>query len=275
MIDVHDKIFGGKPGGLIKGRVPTILLVNVMIPDYPPEGGIFSLLPKIPPDGPGHTVTMVCMIAKWAREIFEETEDWSNLPPELSLLVKYVEGLDGEDGYDPPPHQCATRKKTKFIVAMKGGQHNLPWPVRMALHKGNAKPFLTDRTGHYVKRKGCFEIDVDGHNFRPIATNSLRTCHGYFKYLILDCAAVIQGENDKELPERLLTSCRISYPDLEGVSAAFENIEPELKDRKWISWKKICPEFLLSRTSSERKRSPLRRLRTLSLVQPKANSPEK
>ena len=264
VMDIHDKIFGKKIGTLIRERVPSVLIVNVMIPDYPPEGGIFSKLAKVPPDGQGHQVAMVCTISDWAREAFENTKDWKNLPPELSLLLRYIEGADGKDGFDAFPHHCVARQKTKVVVMVKGGQHELPWPVRMALSKGNGKPFMTDRTGIFTKREGCFEVDIDGHAFKPLATNSLRTCHAYFKYLILDIGVVVQGENEKELPERLLTCLRVSYPDLEAVTATFENIEPELKQRKWIDWNK----FHLREIGSSFKVLPLPSLRSLSKNQP-------
>jgi hypothetical protein len=266
VMDVHDKIFGGKVGELIRERVPSVLIVNVMIPDYPPEGGVFSKLAKIPPDGQGHQVAMVCTISDWAREAFENTKNWKDLPPELSLLLRYIEGADGKDGFDGPPHQCVARQKTKVVVMVKGGQHELPWPVRMALSKGNGKPFMTDRTGNFTKRGGCFEVDIDGHAFKPLATNSLRTCHAYFKYLILDIGVVVQGENEKELPERLLTCLRVSYPDLEAVTATFENIEPELKQRKWIDWNKLR----LNEIGSSFRLLPLPSLKSLSKKQPSA-----
>ena len=272
VMDVHEKILGKKVGELIRERVPSVLIVNVMIPDYPPEGGVFSKLAKIPPDGQGHQVAMVCKISDWAREAFENTKDWKDLPPELSLLLRYIEGTDGKDGFDGPPHQCVTRQKTKVVVMVKGGQHELPWPVRMALSKGNGKPFMTDRTGNFTKRGGCFEIDIDGHAFKPLATNSLRTCHAFFKYLILDIGVVVQGENEKELPERLLTCLRVSYPDLEAVTATFENIEPDLKQRKWVEWNKLR----LREVGSSFRLLPLPSLKSLSKSQPSAapDSPE-
>jgi hypothetical protein len=270
VIDVHEKVFGKKVGELIRNRVPTVLIVNVMIPDYAPDTGVFGKLAKVAPDGQGHQVCMVCTLADWAREAFENTKDWKDLPPELSLLLRYIEGEDGKDGFDPPPHSWIPRQKTKVVVMVKGGQHELPWPVRMALSKGNGRPFMTDRTGNFTKRGGCFEVDIDGHNFKPLATNSLRTCHAYFKYLILDIGIVIQGEDEKELPERLLTCLRVSYPDLEGVTASFENIEKELTKRTWIDWNKLK----MREPGSSFKILPLPSLRSMSLSltrsQPKA-----
>ena len=60
----------------------------------------------------------------WAREAFENTKDWKNLPPELSLLLRYIEGADGKDGFDAFLN-CVARQKTKVVVMVKGGQHEL------------------------------------------------------------------------------------------------------------------------------------------------------
>ena len=117
-MDVHEKILGKKVGELIR-EVPSVLIVNVMIPDYPPEGGGLVNWRKYLRMG---------KVIKWrwcaryriGREAFEN-ERWKDLPPELSLLLRYIEGTDGKDGFDGPPHQCVTRQKTKVVVMVKGG----------------------------------------------------------------------------------------------------------------------------------------------------------
>jgi len=59
---------------------------------------------------------------------------------------------------------------------------------------------------------------------------------------------------------------RVSYPDLEAVTATFENIEPELKQRKWIDWNKLR----LNEIGSSFRLLPLPSLKSLSKNQPSA-----
>lgn len=64
----------------------------------------------------------------------------------------------------------------------------------------------------------------------------------------------------------------MSYPDLEAVTATFENIEPDLKQRKWVEWNKLR----LREVGSSFRLLPLPSLKSLSKSQPSAapDSPE-
>jgi hypothetical protein len=195
-------LFADDLGFKIKGQVPSVIIVNIMVPDYKPTGG---LLAKKENDGPGHNVVLLCKISDFARQTLETTENWDELPPDFKLLLRYVKG-DGTGKVDVYPHELAVRQQTKMVVMVVTGHEHLPWLVRQAVNHGNGKPFMVNRTSSYVERSGALEINVDAHNFSNVALNGLRTVHSSLGKLILDVGATVQGENESELPERLLFS---------------------------------------------------------------------
>lgn len=223
-------LFDGNLGTKIRDEIPTVIIVNIMIPDYKPTGGMFA---KKEHNGPGHNVVLLCKISDFALKTLEETEDWEDLPPDFKLLRRYVKG-DGTGKVDVHPHEMAIRQQTKMVVMVVTGHEHLPWLVRQAVNHGNGKPFMVNRTSSYIERSGALEINVDAHNFSNVALNGLRTVHTSLGKLILDVGATIQGESEAELPERLLFSCRVNYPKIEKIEAHIDMLEANLAGRKWL-----------------------------------------
>jgi len=223
-------LFDGNLGTKIRDEIPTVIIVNIMIPNYKPSGG---LLAKKEHNGPGHNVVLLCKISDFAQKTLKETEDWDDLPPDFKLLRRYVKG-DGTGKVDVHPHAMAIRQQTKMVVMVVTGHEHLPWLVRQAVNHGNGKPFMVNRTSSYIERSGALEINVDAHNFSNVALNGLRTVHTSLGKLILDVGATIQGENEAELPERLLFSCRVNYPKIEKIEAHVDMLEANRAGRKWL-----------------------------------------
>ena len=223
-------LFSDDLGVKIKGELPSVLIVNIMVPDYKPTGSLFA---KKENDGPGHNVVLLCKMSDFARKMFEETEDWNTLPEDYRLLIRYLKG-DGTGRVDTHPHELAVRQQTKMVVMVVTGHEHLPWIVRQAVNHGNGKPFMVNRTSSYIERSGALELNVDAHNFSNVALNGLRTVHSSLGKLILDVGATVQGENEDELPERLLFSCRINYAKIELIDAHVDMLEAHPTDRDWL-----------------------------------------
>jgi len=224
-------LFADDLGFKIKGQVPSVMIVNIMVPDYKPTGGFLA---KKENDGPGHNVVLLCKISDFARETLEKTDNWDELPADFKLLVRYVKG-DGTGKVDVYPHEMAVRQQTKMVVMVVTGHEHLPWLVRQAVNHGNGKPFMVNRTSSYVERSGALEVNVDAHNFSNVALNGLRTVHSSLGKLILDVGATVQGENESELPERLLFSCRVNYAKIELIEAHVDMLEEYPSDRAWLT----------------------------------------
>ena len=126
-------LFADDLGKKIKGQVPSVIIVNIMVPDYKPTGGMFA---KKENDGPGHNVVLLCKISDFARKTLEETEDWETLPADFKLLIRYVKG-DGTGKVDTHPHELAVRQQTKMVVMVVAGNAALPWIAHGVGAKGN------------------------------------------------------------------------------------------------------------------------------------------
>jgi len=224
-------LFSDDLGTKIRDQVPTVLIANIMVPDYKPTGGMFKKGEDN--NGPGHNVVLLCKLSDFARKTLEETANWDDLPADYKLLLRYLKG-DGTGRVDTHPHEIAVRQQTKMVVMVVSGNENLPWVVRTAVNHGNGKPFMVNRTSSYIQRSGAIEINIDAHNFSNMALNGLRTVHTSLGKLILDVGATVQGENEEELPERLLFSCRVNYAKIELIDAHVDMIEVNPEDRVWL-----------------------------------------
>lgn len=224
-------LFSDDLGTKIRDQVPTVLIANIMVPDYKPTGGMFKKGEDN--NGPGHNVVLLCKLSDFARKTLKETANWDDLPADYKLLLRYLKG-DGTGRVDTHPHEIAVRQQTKMVVMVVSGNENLPWVVRTAVNHGNGKPFMVNRTSSYIQRSGAIEINIDAHNFSNMALNGLRTVHTSLGKLILDVGATVQGENEEELPERLLFSCRVNYAKIELIDAHVDMIEVNPEDRVWL-----------------------------------------
>lgn len=100
---------------------------------------------------------------------------------EYLLLRRFLEGDDNtavvdddSELVDKFPHENKYRRQTKMLAVVRGGADQLPYLVRLALNKGNGKPFLVNRCGIAFPRAqpGVFEFCVDVHNFQQVGTIS-------------------------------------------------------------------------------------------------------
>lgn len=87
------------------------------------------------------------------------------------------------------------------------------WVVKRAV---GTKPAIlgTKLTHRYFDGPGYSEVDVDV-GVSSVAVGVLKVVKGYSKMLVLDLAFVLQGEEEEELPERLLGCVRLQHVDLD------------------------------------------------------------
>ncbi len=80
----------------------------------------------------------------------------------------------------------------------------------------NAKPILT-RPHHHVHKTGSlFQLDVDVHKWAVFPRKGIFTFKSLTAAMRVDCAFVIEGIDDDELPELLLGSLRVCHPNLDA-----------------------------------------------------------
>ena len=82
----------------------------------------------------------------------------------------------------------------------------------------NGKPVIIHKSGLFfqAKEKDLFEVDVDVFQFPATARTAFNATKSISKNAKLRIAFVLQGENNDELPERLLACCGIKNLDIDG-----------------------------------------------------------
>lgn len=84
--------------------------------------------------------------------------------------------------------------------------------VKMAIK--NTPAIMGQKLDHiYHRGDNYFEVDVDISR-RPVARNLTGMCVGYAKTMVLQMALILQGEDEKELPEVVMGTVSASYVDI-------------------------------------------------------------
>ncbi|KAK3266422.1 hypothetical protein CYMTET_24952 [Cymbomonas tetramitiformis] len=198
--------------------LPTLLVLNMMVPDYTPSFGFKAKAQ----DGPGISIIVYAAMTKQTRAALEALQRGEEVAPVYTLLRNFLKG-DGPGTDSPnlesaPAHKNEYRTRVKVMAKVAGGQDSLPWAVKMALNQGNGKPFIVSKCGTFIDHeRGVFEIDSDVHNFIPMALKGLNNCKSYFTQLLMDIGLVIEARNSQELPEQMLLTYRFCNPDLKQV----------------------------------------------------------
>ncbi|GBG24583.1 Phosphatidylinositol/phosphatidylcholine transfer protein SFH4 [Hondaea fermentalgiana] len=163
--------------------LPELLIVNIMMPGYPPSGP-FS---KKRIDGPGQSIVLFAKLSNWAKENPED--------PSVQLWSRFVHVYDGDK----------FRERLKMITRLENADEiNLGRIERALLTKYNGTPWLVRPEYEFHKGEGYFEICIDFHRFAYFAlSNAMPVLDRVFNAMI-DCALIVQAEKDQEMPERVL-----------------------------------------------------------------------
>lgn len=82
------------------------------------------------------------------------------------------------------------------------------------VQKYNAKPFMTGPKCHKFSRGANYlEVNFDMHIYSLFARKATYGMLDFTTNLVLDLAWVVQGNDDEELPERLIAGVRFAHPD--------------------------------------------------------------
>ena len=86
--------------------------------------------------------------------------------------------------------------------------------MRVKMDMKNTPAIMGQKLDHiYHRGDNYFEVDVDIRR-RPIGRNLTGMCVGYAKTTVLQMALILQGEDEKELPEVVMGAVSASYVDI-------------------------------------------------------------
>ncbi len=182
-------------------NLPPILIIQLQMPMYTPV--LFG-------EHDGESCSLI---------YYSELDpDVADMPQHaIDLVVRFVQGGTEEDGQ-------ASRDRLKLIprimnVEEWGRDAGLSRTEVRLVHNYNGKPLLMrpQFKFHTDEAQTYFEVDVDIHNYAYVAR---RAFCGYVPRLgpsVFENGFVIQGNNERELPEVLLTSVRVYRTDFRRV----------------------------------------------------------
>ena len=182
-------------------NLPPILIIQLQMPMYPPV--LFG-------EHDGESCSLI---------YYSELDpDVAAMPQHaIDLVVRFVQGGTEEDGQ-------ASRDRLKLIprimnVEERGRDAGLSRTEVRLVHNYNGKPLLMrpQFKFHTDEAKTYFEVDIDIHNYAYVAR---RAFCGYVPRLgpsVFENGFVIQGNNERELPEVLLTAVRVYRTDFRRV----------------------------------------------------------
>lgn len=190
-------------------RSPDIFIVSIALPTDPPKMG------KSSSDGGGYTVTMYYRMREDTREILKRiTGDGSQQEtlhdPRYNAVRLFEEWIRRAPA---DPKFCS-----RFKVVPNA--HNLA-EIGMPswISKYNGKPFLIKRQGvtgflYTHPELSCVEFDVSLHPFPYLAKQGICFMKdSYFKKILVTFGFVIEGQSEDELPECVIGSMQLCYPD--------------------------------------------------------------
>mmetsp|Transcript_13012 Transcript_13012/g.19629 ORF Transcript_13012/g.19629 Transcript_13012/m.19629 type:complete len:375 (+) Transcript_13012:187-1311(+) len=115
------------------------------------------------------------------------------------------------------PYDDFRHSRFKLIPAMK----NAPWVVLAAVR--NVPVILGHKlVQRYFRGDNYIETDVDVAS-SVIALNIVALCRNYAKHIDVECAVVLQGESEHELPEKILAAISLPFIDIEKRRTLFMN----------------------------------------------------
>jgi len=174
--------------GVSLAPLPELLIVNLMMPGYVPSGP-FS---KKRTDGPGQCIVLFSRLSDWARANPED--------PAVQLWSRFVHAFDGD----------RFRERLKMITRLENPSEISVGRIEKALlKKYNGTPWLVRPEYEFHRGRGYFEIDIDYHLFNYFVLSNAMPILGRVFNAILDCALIVQAENDQEMPERVLVAATI------------------------------------------------------------------
>uniref|UniRef100_A0A7N1A1B9 Protein ENHANCED DISEASE RESISTANCE 2 C-terminal domain-containing protein n=1 Tax=Kalanchoe fedtschenkoi TaxID=63787 RepID=A0A7N1A1B9_KALFE len=191
------------------GELPSLLVVNVQIPLYPPT------LFQNENDGEGMNVVMYFKLS----DRFEKDVPLHFQESIRRLIDNEVEKVRGF----PVDTTVPFRERLKILGRVANVDNlQLNVPQRKLMHAYNEKPILSRPQHEFYSGENYFEVDLDMHRFSYISRKGFDAFQDKLKICALDVGLTIQGNKAEELPEHVLCCLRINGID----HTNYQHLEP-------------------------------------------------
>lgn len=183
-------------------HVPPLLIIQVQIPSEPPPS-IFSSLE----DGPGWALVTYYRITE---DTCNQLKDLATASPAVKLFAEWCEKA---------PTDAAWRGRFK-VICLCTNFEELGFPSMITAYNG--KPVLIRRTGSIFTGPGYLEMNIHVHKFANMAKQSIYMLTSRCNTMYMNIGFVIEGREDKELPETLFACVAVNRPQEDQAEFLFD-----------------------------------------------------
>lgn len=179
--------------------LPPLLVINFMIPNYPPSG---LMAPKRV-DGPGWNLVLYCRLSAAVRTALEQDLP---VPPSVDLFKRFVHPTEGVN---------LRQSRLKMIMGLTDTEEpGFNMVTKSLVNRYNCKPFLSKTASSFYSIPGkYFEIDVDIHTWSSAALNGFNTIKSRMCAMLGRAGVVIEADEDDEMPEQILAGAYLTHLD--------------------------------------------------------------
>ena len=172
--------------------LPPFLVINYMIPNYPPSGFMQSKKTN----GPGWNLVVYCRLTDAVRAALA---GGGPLPPSVDLFRRFAHPEEG---------RALRKERLKCIFGTTDTSAPGFNPVTKHLIQSyNFKPFLSKTASSFYSVSGkYFEIDVDIHTWGQTTLQAFNTVKSRMPKMSIRGGIVIEADGDPEMPEQMLFS---------------------------------------------------------------------
>jgi len=180
--------------------VPPLLIINFMIPNYPPSG-LMSATKRV--DGPGWNLVLYCRLSAAVREAIEQG---GPIPPALDLWRRFTHPTEGEG---------LRSSRVKMIFGITDTEEpGFSLVTKSLVNRYNYKPFLSKTACSFYSVPGkYFEIDCDIHTWSAAALNGFNSIKSRMGAALCRAGSVIEADDDQDLPETMLMGAYFTHLD--------------------------------------------------------------